>query len=170
MPRLPVALPLGVLALGGLLAACVPGAPARTVAPADSAAGVVPFRLEGAGGAAVVVPVEVNGRGPYPFVVDTGATLTCVDAALADSLGLPAAPGAVGLGATIGGAGAVRLVRVDSLRVGAARADALTACVVDLGSVQGIGLRADGLLGLNVLRSYRVTFDFAERTLTLAPP
>jgi predicted aspartyl protease len=36
-----------------------------------------------------VVAVKVNGAGPYDFVVDTGATITLVDADLVDQLKLP---------------------------------------------------------------------------------
>jgi hypothetical protein len=35
-----------------------------SVALADSAAGEIPFRLAGTGGAALIVPVHVNGQGP----------------------------------------------------------------------------------------------------------
>jgi predicted aspartyl protease len=36
----------------------------------------------------LLVPVTVNGRGPYDFVVDTGASHVVIDTALADELGL----------------------------------------------------------------------------------
>lgn len=53
---------LWTLLLVGLAAACQPtGAPARVEAPADSAAGEVPFDLAGPGGAALIVPVHLNG-------------------------------------------------------------------------------------------------------------
>jgi hypothetical protein len=42
------------------------------------------------GQVAVLVNVCLEGRGPYPFVVDTGASGTAVDAGLVGRLGLPA--------------------------------------------------------------------------------
>lgn len=127
--------------------------------------------LTGAGGAALVVPVRVNGGGPYDFVLDTGATLTCVDRALADSLGLPEARGALGVGAGIrSGPGAMRLVEIDSLSVGGARAEGLTGCTLDLEQFRALGLDARGLLGLNFLREFRVTLDFDAGRLTLVRP
>ncbi len=41
-------------------------------------------------GARTIVEVKLNGAGPYDFMVDTGATVTVLDTALFDELGLPA--------------------------------------------------------------------------------
>ena len=156
-----------ILAVAGAAACQQAGAPARTEAPADSAAGEVAFELAGPGGAALVVPVHLNGRGPFDFVLDTGATFTCVDERLAGELGLPPARGVVGVGAGVGGTGQMRLVAVDSVRVGAARARELTACALDLRHIGSVGLEVDGLLGLNFLRSFHVTLDFEREVLLL---
>ena len=143
------------------------GAPARVEAPPDSAAGEVAFELAGPGGAALVVPVYVNGQGPFQFVLDTGATLTCVDEEIATRLELPEARGVTGVGAGVGGSGAMRLVRVDSLRVGAAAAADVMGCALDLRHIGSLGLEVDGLLGLNFLRAFRVTLDFEREVLLL---
>jgi len=149
---------------------CETGAPARVQAPADSAAGEVAFTMAGPTDAAIVVPVFVNGEGPFDFVLDTGATFTCVDAELARRLALPERTGARGVGAGVGGAGQIRLVRVDSVRVGGASAEGLTACEVDLRHARQVGVEADGLLGLNFLKPFRVTLDFERRVLILREP
>lgn len=166
--RPPSLLPLSLLVL--LLASCQYGAPARVDAPADSASGSIPFELAGPGDAALMVPVYLNGGGPHQFVLDTGATLTCVNQALADSLELPRRRGQIGFGAGVGGAGNVGLVGVDSLRIGEVKAFDLTACTLDLASLEQAGLEVDGLLGLNFLKSFRVTLDFATHTLHLEQP
>lgn len=155
------------------LTACDIAAPARVSVPADSLAGEVPFRLAGAGGAMLLVAVMVNGDGPYDLVLDTGATLTCLDSQLVSDLELPRAAGAFGYGAGVGGSGRVDLVRVDSIRLGEAQAEELTACVLDLahlGQLHGVGAsgtRVHGLLGLNFLRNYRVTLDFERNIVSL---
>lgn len=151
-----------------LLVSCRVGTPSRVETPADSAAGTIGFEMIGAE-AALAVPVYLNGQGPHRFVVDTGATLTCVDAALADSVDLPERAGQIGIGAGIGGAGNVRLVGIDSLRVGQTTAFDLTACALDLSQLETAGISADGLLGLNFLKSFRVTLDFTANTLRLQP-
>lgn len=157
---------LGLVALAGCEIP-VSGAPTRVLAPADS--GGVAFDLAGAGGAAIVVPVSIDGGPERPFVLDTGATLTCLDAAVADSIGLRERPGVSGFGAGIGGAGRVGIVAADSVRVGGATAYDLTLCTLDLSAVESVGLEADGLLGLNFLQAFRVGIDFETQTLTLEP-
>jgi predicted aspartyl protease len=154
----------------GTLACSDVGQPASSSAPADTSAGAVEFRLAGPGDAAIVVPVHINGRGPYNLIMDTGATFTCVDSALARELALPAQRGVLGRGVGIGGGGRVQLVHVDSLRVGRATASGLTACAMDLANLRVVGPQVRGLLGLNFLRNFRVTLDFRHTTLLLTQP
>jgi predicted aspartyl protease len=108
----------------------------------DVQPGEVRFDLSGPGGAAVVVPVNVNGKGPFPFILDTGATLTCLDTTLADELTLEEVRGVTAVGGTVMGTGTVKLVVVDSLEVGTARADDLRACVLDLAAIGKAGPRS----------------------------
>lgn len=143
------------------------GAPARVHVPADSAAGEIALEFAGRGDAALLVPVHVNGQGPFRLVLDTGATLTCLDQEVVQRLELPPARGVVGVGAGVGSSGQMSLVRIDSVRVGAARAEGMTGCALDLRHTGAVGLDIDGLLGLDFLRAYRVTIDFEREVLIL---
>ena len=68
------------------LAAALAGtADARSVEPRDSRR----ISVHMAAGRLMIVPVMVDGSGPYPFLLDTGATRSLVDEALADRLRLP---------------------------------------------------------------------------------
>ncbi|HEX6068476.1 MAG TPA: retropepsin-like aspartic protease [Longimicrobiaceae bacterium] len=134
--------------------------------PADSAAGEIAF----SGTAAMVVPVHVNGDGPLNFALDTGATLTCVDQRLAERLELPESRGLPGVTAGASGVGTMRVVMVDSLRVGGVRMRELPVCVVQLAHARQVGVDIDGLLGLNFLRAYRVGIDFDRKILSLQDP
>jgi predicted aspartyl protease len=136
-------------------------------APADTLAGEIPVTFMGTNDAALTVAVHVNGEGPWDFVLDTGATMTCVDRDLVERLGLPTRRGMVGVGAGVEGTGRLELVRVDSIRVGAARGFGLTACVVDLAHLEPLGASVHGLLGLNFLREFRMTLDFERDVLIL---
>ncbi|HEU4630122.1 MAG TPA: retropepsin-like aspartic protease [Gemmatimonadaceae bacterium] len=157
------------VALGSLsLAACDVGHPGRVTTPADSAAGEVAFRLVGPNEAALVVPVELNGQGPYDFILDTGATFTCVADSTAARLQLPERRLVGGIGVGVGGAGRLRLATVDSLRIGNARAFDVPVCLLDLSHTRLLGTRIDGLLGLNVLKEFRVTLDFDRNVVRLA--
>ena len=175
MHRSPFAVVAGLLALGAVLAGpgfggCSdPRRAAAATAPADSAAGEVRFRLAGPGGAALVVPVVVDGHAPVELILDTGATLTCVDSALAREWRLPEQRFAGGVAVGVGGAGRVRLHAADSVRVGGAVARGVTVCSMDLQALRAVGRDVRGLLGLNVLRNFRVTLDFERRVLRLAP-
>lgn len=138
--------------------------------PADRAGGEVDLRFVGANDAALVVSVRLNGEGPFDFILDTGATMTCVTTRLAERLDLPPLEGAMGVGAGIGGSGRIDLVRLDSLSVGDARASGLSACVIDLQHIAQMGVDVDGLLGLNFLRAFEVTLDFGRDVLRLTEP
>jgi predicted aspartyl protease len=156
---------LALLALAS--AGCRSETSSRAAAPTANAPDEIPFKLVGIGESAIVVPVLVNGRGPYDFILDTGATLTCVDATLETELRLPERFAQFGVGAGAEGVGRVRLVTIDSLRVGNEQATSLSSCVLDLKHLALLSPSVRGLLGLNFLRSYRVTIDFEARTLIL---
>lgn len=155
-----------VLAASGCVEA---GSPDAVEVQGDTAG--IPLERVGPGDAALVVPVHINGEGPYDFVLDTGATLTCVDAALADSLGLEEPAGQIGRGMGLGGQqpGAMRLLELDSLRIGEASAEELTGCALDLEQFRAAGVEVHGLVGLNFLTAFRVTLDFQDDRLTLEP-
>ncbi len=169
---------IGGLAAGLVIAATMLGCPVDSrprgdvSAPADTAAGETPFRLEGPGGAALMVAVHINGQGPFDLILDTGATYTCITPQLEQQLQLPRRRGITGVGIGVGAGGAatqagVHLVRMDSVRVGEASASGLDACVIDLAALAQTGVRVDGLLGLNYLRSFQVSLDFQRNVLTL---
>lgn len=164
-------LTIPVLFLAALAGTGCDGAlPGRVTVQADTAGGEVPLRVAGRGGAVLLVAVHINGAGPYNLVLDTGATLTCIDERLARELALPRKTGAVGLGAGVGGSGRVALVQVDSIRVGSSSVANLTACVLDLRHLRDLGAGGvNGLLGLNFLNGFRVTLDFEQRLMTLSP-
>jgi hypothetical protein len=167
--RLMPLLALAVMGSVGCTEGMRPSSVSVTDSAADSTAGELPFRWAGPVGTAVVVPVRINGRDTVDLILDTGATMTCIDTALATELALPEQRAMVGAAVGIGGAGRVRLHFVDSLQIGPAVARDLTVCAMDLQALRAVGGNARGLLGLNVLRSFRVTLDFERKVLRLAP-
>ncbi len=74
-------LTLSIMAL--LVVSSQPG----IAASQGSNASVIHFKM--VGDVAIVVPVKVNGAGPFEFVLDTGTTTTIIDAKLAAQLKLP---------------------------------------------------------------------------------
>ena len=157
---------LTLLALGcGMPSGVSPGSPSET------APGEVSFKLAGANEAAMIVSVKINGKGPYDFVLDTGATFTCVDQKLAEELTLRDWSGPLGTVVITGGEGEMGFVKIDVLEVGdTVKASDLVACKLDLGRMQPPGFGIKGLVGLNFLKSYRVTIDFERKLLRLDKP
>ena len=139
--------------------------------PSNTTPGEVGFKLAGPNEAAMIVPVKINGKGPYDFVLDTGATFTCIDRKLAEELKLPDWSGPLGTVVITGGEGEMGFVKVDVLAVGeTVRASDLVACKLDLSRMQPPGFGIKGLVGLNFLKSYRVTIDFERNSLRLDKP
>jgi len=129
----------------------------------------VTFRLAGSKQALILLPAFVDGRGPYSFVLDTGATATVVSNELADALALPRGEGQDGRGA----AGKMTLVKsqLPSLTVGKETVESLPVSVTDLGFLgRAMGVQVDGALGHSFLRNFVMTLDYATNTLALRRP
>lgn len=106
------------------------------------------------------VDVLVNGKGPYRFLVDSGADRTVVGRDLATRLGLPDGP-PVRL-SSMAGVSTVGTVLVDSLRLGASTVETLTAPVL---AEADIG--AQGIVGIDALAEQRVMLDIDAREITV---
>jgi predicted aspartyl protease len=133
----------------------------------DVAAGHVRFEMAGPHDSAILVPVVVNGEGPFDFILDTGATLTCVDRGLASELALPEQEGVEAMVAGVKGSGRVDMLTIDDIQVGSARGSNLTVCGLDLEAMRRLGVNARGLLGLNFLREFRMMIDFDAKVVQL---
>ena len=138
--------------------------------PASTTPGEVPFEMAPPNDAAIIVPVKINGQGPYKFVLDTGATFTCIDQKLVDELKLPEWRGQLGVGVIVPKEGNIRLVKLDTFEVGNSKATDLKACAIEFSRLQTDGLDARGLVGLNFLKSFHVDIDFKQKVLHLEKP
>jgi predicted aspartyl protease len=108
----------------------------------------------------MTVPVTVDGKGPYPFVIDTGADRTVLSRELADQLALK--PGNTATMHTMTGVGPVQTVRVPTLEVGGGRNDDFNAP-----ALSEANLGAKGLLGIDSLRGRNVVMDFTKGTFSV---
>ncbi len=160
---------LCALALLACFACTMPASP-DFGGPAETSPGEVHFDLAPPNDAAILVPVKINGHGPYKFVLDTGATFTCIDQKLVSELKLPDWRGQFGVGVITPTEGNVKLVIVNTLEVGNVKATDLKACTIDFRQMQTSGLNVDGLVGLNFLKSFRMIIDFKKKILRLEKP
>ena len=109
----------------------------------------------------MTVPVTVDGKGPYPFVVDTGADRTVVSRELATHLKL--VPSGTATMHTMSGVGPVNTVRVTTLTVGGG-----TNAGINAPALTREHLGAHGLLGVDSLQGRRVVMDFRKGTFEVA--
>jgi predicted aspartyl protease len=132
--------------------------------------GTVPFEIAPTK-PLMVLPVEVNGSGPYRFCLDTGTSMTAISPALATRLGISMRPGArQGMGA--GGRISVSFGKLASLSVGHHQVGDLDVTSADFFSsiAEACGTDFDGIVGYNFLKSFRVTIDYPGGCLLLEPP
>jgi hypothetical protein len=123
----------------------------------------IPVRL--VGGRLLIVPVTVNGTGPYPFLLDTGATSSMIDEALAGRLALPPLGAAIQETAT--SATTVDLVRT-TLALGSVERDG-DVLRAPLGAVQAVDPAILGILGQDVLRRGNWWLDYRGASLVEDP-
>lgn len=119
----------------------------------------------------LIIDVEINGTGPYPFLVDTGAQGTVVFPALVDALEIPAIEGRQVMVQGAAGVTQVSFYTLNSLEIGAV---ALSDFDVVGGPQEASEAFADyrtyGIIGENILNAYSVEFDFAEQAMRLFDP
>lgn len=101
----------------------------------------------------VSIPIHIDGRGPWNFIVDTGSQRTVISRDLADQLALPARRHVTIV--SMAGRQETRTVAVPRLGYGAETVDDIEAPVLE-----GDHLGAAGLLGLDSLHAKRLLLNF----------
>jgi Aspartyl protease len=113
-----------------------------------------------------LVPVTINGKGPYAFALDTGASQSLVDSQVARALRVPAT-GAKQKIAGVASVSSVKAIRVRDWRVGKVKLPPTTVVEANLpfGNAKG---GVQGLLGSDMLSDFDVvTIDYARSRLLL---
>jgi predicted aspartyl protease len=106
------------------------------------------------------IDVRVNDKGPFRFLVDSGADRSVIGSGLADQLHLP--PGDAVRLQGMAGQATVRTVVIDRLLLGKSEVGPIRAPALaerDLG--------AQGLIGIDALAEQRLLLDFDARTITV---
>jgi predicted aspartyl protease len=113
----------------------------------------------------VVAPVFVNGRGPFRFIVDTGANRSVLSPHLAQALAIDAANAPSQLVHGVTGAEPAPCVVIDELRSGRVARRGVEMPIVS----NRIHANADGLLGADQMAGGRLTIDFKRDRIELTP-
>lgn len=109
----------------------------------------------------MTVPVRLAGAGPYQFLVDTGADRTAVSRQLVAQLRLPSA-GDAELH-SLSGITNVATAKIENVQL------TRTPETIDAAVLDGANMGADGIVGVDLLRSQRVQFDFEKKTMSIVP-
>ena len=116
-------------------------------------------------GALIVVPVTVNGSGPYQFLVDSGAQITTVDSELAAQLDLhpTASTGFSGVASYARRA----LLQLGQVGIGGHRVNDVLAGIDELAQLHAAGGNIRGIVGEDFLTHFDLLIDNQRRMLCL---
>jgi predicted aspartyl protease len=144
-----------------LAMAAVPESTCSTGASSPVTASVVPFEWRQE--SRIVVPLYLDGTGPWRFLVDTGSSRSAISEALAAKIGMPlVAQTAL---ATDGRTSMRPVARLTNLAVGCARAQALLAPTLSPADVRQLGAGIVGVLGQDFLSRFSYTLDYRANLL-----
>jgi predicted aspartyl protease len=104
------------------------------------------------------VDVSINGRGPYRFIVDSGADTSAIGLAIARQLELPLGTPAILNGMTA--RSVVDRVRVDALTLGPT-----TVRNLQLPALRETDMGGDGIVGIDALVQQRLMMDFDKHLI-----
>ena len=113
----------------------------------------------------LIVPVSINGSGPYPFLLDTGSNRTLVSNDLLRTLGIEA--GTQVAANTPAGTSYVRQVVVPSLAVAGLTLHEVEIEGADAASMRNPGDSVEGILGEDFLKHFDVLIDNQAKMLSL---
>jgi predicted aspartyl protease len=142
------------------LAIALAGGPATAQQNAPLTVAPEQIALKGDVNQRMTVQVELQGIGPYPFLIDTGAERTTISSELASALALrPAGQATIrGMVSSL----SAPTYHIDRLDMGRHRADDLRAP-----ALRQTLIGAPGLIGADALQHERITLDFRRRTMTI---
>ena len=121
----------------------------------------VRFRL--VQGQFAVVPVMVNGEGPFDFLFDTGTNATIIDLSLNKQLALQ--PSDRILLMTVAGSRAVPRARLQKLALGAKASENLEILCGDLRDLRSLDAGIRGVLGQDFLSRFNYILNYGERRI-----
>src|SRR5262249_25945615 len=128
------------------------------------AAAVVPFDLLKT--KHIVVPIKINGKGPYRVIFDTGAPVMLVNTKVARESGLMAKSSKPSIFSPFGSMGQMT---IHSLELGDLKAENVATVVMDHPTVELISKLLgpiEGIVGFPFFARYRTTIDYQAKQLT----
>lgn len=141
--------------VAGLISACL-------LLYISSSFSVTPVRFNLVAGHWIVVPVTINGSGPYDLVLDTGSAHTFIDPSLITKFGGREARRYQLLTAT--GSVVVPCYRIEDFRLGSQHVEYLDVLAHAGPTIQG--MQVIGILGQDFLTKFNFILDYQSQTIT----
>ena len=111
----------------------------------------------------IIIPVSINGAGPFDFIFDTGASATIIDSEIAKQLSLHSAEAAsINSGAMTN---VVTCYRLDNLTLGAKSVENLTVPCAELSEIHSIGPKIRGVLGQDFLSRFNYILNYRDQRI-----
>jgi predicted aspartyl protease len=130
----------------------------------------LPFRLASGQKPLILVPVCVDGRGPYQFILDTGSSHCLVSQELSETLGIQPEIEKQAMG--VGGPIKLTFAHVNSMTIGAARQVNIAVAITN--EIQRIAAaiqcKVDGVLGFEFLKDFILAIDYKDGVFSLSLP
>jgi predicted aspartyl protease len=111
----------------------------------------------------IVVPLTVNGQGPFQFLLDTGTNTSIIEPGLAQQLKLRPRDRIELM--TVAGPQVLPRIHLGSVVLGSALAENLEALIGDLGSIRTLHSGIRGVLGQNFLSRFNYQLDYREKKI-----
>jgi hypothetical protein len=152
---------LELLALFALTSIALPALDAEARCPGGIAS-VTPRFVQGA---LIIIPVRINHKGPFDFMVDTGSQVTVADPSLASELDLKP-QGAVGL-VSVANYAKASIAVLETLEAGSHTVDKPLVLVKELEQIRAADPRIRGVLGENFLAHFDLLVDYRHKVVCL---
>ena len=111
----------------------------------------------------VIVPVSINGTGPFRFLFDTGTSRTMVDRQIANRLSLPGVGQSIAVG--IEDTASISLVHADFVSMAGFTVPGLTLTVLPKNA--GLPEKVSGILGEDFLEQFDLLIDYRHHLIEL---
>ena len=153
---------IAALGLGAAASAQSPVVLKSEAGPVDGTSQTEDLSFKDDGHQRMTVAVRLSGEGPFRFMVDTGADRTAISRQLAERLKLTGGTNASLHSVT--GVSTVATALVPELQL-----SRRSVRVIDAPLLDSADIGADGILGVDSLRSQRIHFDFEQNLMSIVP-
>jgi clan AA aspartic protease (TIGR02281 family) len=129
------------------------------------------FSLVGSDKPIIIVKTKVNGKGPFNFAVDTGASVTALSKQLAQSLEISENKGNLKKGHSCCGEIDAAMASIKSVEVGDTEVRDIQVALMDLTSFSKM-LKIDlaGIIGYSFMKNYKVSIDYPNTQIFFQKP